>query len=137
MDMRAFNEDVIRRFRAGEQIDGLHRERLVLLTTVGRRSGDEHTAPMMFVDHDGDPLVIASADGAAEHPWWFRNLQADPHVTVETPDGVARQAIAEELAGDERATAWAELMTDFPFLVEHQERAGTRTIPLVRLRSTG
>lgn len=137
MDMRAFNEDVIRRYRAGEELDGLHRERLVLLTTVGRRSGDEHTTPMMFVEFDGDALVVASNVGATEHPAWYRNLVADPHVTVETPDGATRAAVAEPLTGDERETAWRDLVADFPFFAEHQERASGRVIPLVRLRTAG
>jgi deazaflavin-dependent oxidoreductase (nitroreductase family) len=134
MDMRAFNEDVIRRYRAGEEIEGLHRERLLLLTTTGRRSGEQRTAPMMFVRFDDDPLVVASNDGAADHPAWLLNLRVDPHVTVETPDGATAQAVAEELTGDERLVEWADLVHDFPFFAEQQERAGERVIPLVRLR---
>ena len=134
MDMQAFNEDVIRRFRAGEEIDGLHRERLVLLTTTGRHSGERRTAPMMFVRFDGDPLVIASNDGAAVHPAWLLNLREDPHVTVETPDGASIEAVAEELSGDERTVEWDDIVADFPFFVEQQQKAGDRTIPLVRLR---
>jgi len=134
MDMLAFNDDVIRRFRAGEQIEGLHRDRLVLLTTTGRHSGTRRTAPMMFVDVEGDPLVIASNAGAAEHPAWFVNLLADPRVTVETPDGRSEEARAEVLEGEERARVWRDLIAGFPFFVEHQERAGDREIPLVRLR---
>jgi deazaflavin-dependent oxidoreductase (nitroreductase family) len=134
MDMLAFNDDVIRRFRAGEQIEGLHRDALVLLTTTGRRSGTRRTAPMMFVDLEGDPLVVASNAGAAEHPAWFVNLLADPRVTVETPDGRSAEAVAEVLEGEERARVWRDLTAGFPFLVQHEERAGDREIPLVRLR---
>jgi deazaflavin-dependent oxidoreductase (nitroreductase family) len=134
MDMLAFNDDVIRRFRAGEQIEGLHRDRLVLLTTTGRASGARRTAPMMFVDHDGDPLVIASNAGAAAHPAWFLNLLADPRATVETPDGGSADVVAEVLEGEERTRVWQDLVAGFPFLGEHQERAGAREIPLVRLR---
>jgi deazaflavin-dependent oxidoreductase (nitroreductase family) len=137
MDMRAFNEDVIRRFRAGEQIEGLHRERLVLLTTAGRHTGREHTTPVMSVPFDDDPLVIASNDGAAEHPSWLLNLRVDPHVRVETPDGATREAVAEELSGDERTVVWEDLVAEFPFFEEHQRRAGARVIPLVRLRTAG
>jgi deazaflavin-dependent oxidoreductase (nitroreductase family) len=133
--MQAFNENVIRRFRAGEEIDGLHRERLLLLTTTGRHSGQRRTAPMMFVRFDGDPLVIASNDGAAGHPDWLLNLRVDPHVTVEQPDGSSTESIAEELSGEERIVEWEDLVAEFPFFAEHQERAGDRTIPLVRLRS--
>lgn len=135
MDMQAFNEDVIRRFRAGEELgDGLHRDRIVLLTTTGRHSGDRRTAPMMAVRFDGDPLVIASNDGAAQHPDWLLNLRADPHVTVETPDGASTEALAEELSGDERTVEWEDLVAEFPFFAQQQEKAGDRRIPLVRLR---
>ena len=134
MDMQVFNEDVIRRFRAGEEIDGLHRERIVLLTTTGRHSGARRTAPMMFVRFDGDPLVIASNDGAARHPDWLMNLREDPHVTVEMPDGAVSEAVAEELSGDERTVEWEDLVAEYPFFLVQQERTGGRTIPLVRLR---
>jgi deazaflavin-dependent oxidoreductase (nitroreductase family) len=133
MDMRAFNAEVIRRYRAGEELEGLHRERIVLLTTTGRRSGERRTAPMMFVDHDGDPMVIASNDGATESPEWYRNLRADPHVVVETPDGGSTEAVAEELVGEEREQAWSDLVAGFSFFTDQQERAG-RELPLVRLR---
>ena len=134
MDMRAFNAEVIRRFRAGEELDGLQRDRLVLLTTIGRRSGEPRTAPMMSVDFDGDPLVVGSDDGAADDPDWVRNLRADPHAHVETPDGRRDRAVAEELTGAEREQAWQQLVAGFPFFAEHQRRAGDRVIPLVRLR---
>jgi deazaflavin-dependent oxidoreductase (nitroreductase family) len=134
MDMRAFNDDVIRRFRAGEDIEGLHRDRLLLLTTTGRHTGARRTVPMMFVEVHGEPLVIASNAGAAEHPAWFLNLLADPHATVETPDGRSREVVAEVLEGEERARVWRDLIVGFPFFVEHQERAGDREIPLVHLR---
>ena len=89
---------------------------------------------MMFVDFDGDPLVIASNQGAAEHPAWLLNLRRDPHVTVETPDGATSDAVAEELTGAEREQAWRDLLVGFPFFAQHQEQAGDRLIPLVRLR---
>ena len=131
----AADAEVIRRYRAGEPIEGMHRERLVLLTTTGRRTGERRTTPMMFVEFDEDPLVVASNAGAPAHPDWFRNLQADPHVTVETPDGGSRAAVAEVLEGAERERAWTDLVAGFPFFADHQVRAGERVIPLVRLRA--
>jgi deazaflavin-dependent oxidoreductase (nitroreductase family) len=135
MDMKAFNEDLVRRFRAGEELEGgMHRDRIVLLTTTGHRSGEHRTAPVMFTPFDGDPLVIASNDGAKEHPAWLLNLRQDPHAVIELPDGSRTDAVAEELSGDERTVEWEDLVRRFPFLAEHQERAGDRVIPLVRLR---
>lgn len=137
MPAHEVDDEVVRRFRAGEQIEGMHRERLVLLTTTGRRTGHPRTSPMMAVDHHGEPMVVASAAGATRHPAWFLNLRDDPRVVVETPDGAARSAIAEVLSGEGRAATWAALVATLPFLAEHQQRAGDREIPLVVLHPAG
>ena len=94
MDVREVNKRVVEQFRAGGEIDGMHRERLLLLTTTGRRTGEPRTTPMMF-HRDGDRvLVIASNIGAPRHPDWYLNLVAHPEVTVEVGDesGTARPA---------------------------------------------
>jgi deazaflavin-dependent oxidoreductase (nitroreductase family) len=134
MDVREVNKRVIEQFRAGGAIDGMHRERLVLLTTTGRRSGERRTTPMMFHRDGGRVLVIASNIGAPRHPDWYLNLVADPEVTVEVGDesGAARPATATTLEGDERAALWEMLKTTYPFFAEH-EAATTRTIPVVAL----
>lgn len=134
MDVREVNKRVIEQFRAGGEVDGMHRERLVLLTTTGRRSGERRTTPMMF-HRDGDRvLVIASNIGAPRHPDWYLNLVADPEVTVEVGDesGAARRAVAHTLEGAERTPVWEMLKTNYPFFAEH-ERATERTIPVVAL----
>jgi deazaflavin-dependent oxidoreductase (nitroreductase family) len=131
MDQLAFNATVIAKFRVGGEIEGLHRERLLLLTTLGRKSGEPRTAPMMFVS-DGDPVVIASNDGASTHPSWFLNLETEPRVTVELPDETY-ETTAEVLDGEEYERVWAEVTAAAPFFLEHQQRAGARRIPLVRL----
>src|SRR6184192_1158041 len=98
MDVREVNKRVIEQFRAGGEIDGMHRDRLVLLTTTGRRSGEPRTTPMMF-HRDGDRvLVVASNIGAPRHPDWYLNLAADPRVTVEV-DGRKFDAEALPLLG--------------------------------------
>ena len=87
MDVREVNKRVVEQFRAGGPIEGMHRERLLLLTTTGRRTGEHRTTPMMF-HRDGDRvLVIASNIGAPRHPDWYLNLVANPEVTVEVGDG--------------------------------------------------
>lgn len=83
MDINEINRRTIEQFRAGGPIEGMHRDRLVLLTTVGRRTGQRRTTPMMF-HSDGDRLlVIASNMGATKHPDWYLNLVAEPLVGVE------------------------------------------------------
>jgi deazaflavin-dependent oxidoreductase (nitroreductase family) len=133
MDMAAVNREVIDAFRAGGEIEGMHRERLLLLTTRGRRTGEARTTPMMFHRaDDGRLLVIASNAGAAEDPQWFRNLVADPAVTVEIGDE-RYAATAAPLSGDDHERTWAEVTAAYPFFADHQ--AGVeRRIPLVDLR---
>src|SRR4051794_12291444 len=87
MDVSEVNKRVIEQFRAGGAIDGMHRERLLLLTTTGARSGREPTTPMMFPrDAAGRLLVIASDAGAVHDPDWYRNLVAHPAARVEIGD---------------------------------------------------
>lgn len=135
MDLKEINRATIARFRAGEELgQGMHRERILLLTTRGRRTGQPRTSPMMF-HRDGDRLlVIASNMGAPRHPAWYLNLEAEPKVTVELAD-TSYDAVATPLAGAERERAWAELTRLYPFFAEH-EAATTRTIPVVAVTRT-
>jgi deazaflavin-dependent oxidoreductase (nitroreductase family) len=132
MDMLEINRATIEKFRSGAELDhGMHRERIVLLTTVGRRTGQPRTSPMMF-HRDGDRiLVIASNVGAPRHPAWYLNLVADPHVRVELA-AEGYDGMATPLAGDERERVWAELKGLYPFFADH-EAATTRTIPVVAI----
>ncbi len=130
-DYRETNRRVIEQFRAGGPIDGMHRERLVLLTTTGARSGRPHTTPMMF-DREGDRLfVIASAAGAPKHPDWYFNVVANPQVNVEI-GGESYPAIATPLAGEDRERIWSILKQKYPFFADHELQVA-RTIPVVEL----
>jgi deazaflavin-dependent oxidoreductase (nitroreductase family) len=134
MDVREVNKRVIEQFRAGGEVEGMHRERLVLLTTTGRRTGELRTTPMMF-HRDGDRvLVIASNVGGPRHPDWYLNLVSHPEVTVEVGDesGAPRRAEARTLQGAEREPVWEMLKATYPFFAEH-ERKTTRAIPVVAL----
>jgi deazaflavin-dependent oxidoreductase (nitroreductase family) len=131
MDFRDVNRRVIEQFRAGGEIEGMHRDRLVLLTTSGAKTGKPHTTPVMF-QHDGDRiLVIAANAGAPQHPDWYRNLVRDPRVRVEVGDE-DYAAVATVLAGDEREQRWAKLKEDYPFFAGYEETSG-RTIPVIAL----
>ncbi|HJP76728.1 MAG TPA: nitroreductase family deazaflavin-dependent oxidoreductase [Pseudonocardiaceae bacterium] len=131
MDIQDINRRVIEQFRAGGPIDGMHRDRLVLLTTTGARSGEPRTTPMMF-HRDGDRvLVIASNVGAPKHPDWYRNLVANPRVSVEIGDE-KYQASASTATGAERERLWRVLTENYPFFAEHQTKT-SREIPVVVL----
>ena len=130
--MKQINRTTIELFRAGGEIPGMHRERLVLLTTTGARSGAQHTTPMMFVQ-DGDRLlVIASNMGAPKAPDWYVNLQAQPSVRVEVGDE-SYSAVASPLTGEEYDRVWASIKESYPFFADHEKQAG-RVIPVVALQ---
>jgi deazaflavin-dependent oxidoreductase (nitroreductase family) len=134
MDVRETNRRVIEQFRAGGEVDGMHRERLVLLTTTGRRSGKPRTVPMMY-HRDGDRLlVVASNIGAPRHPDWYLNLAEDSRVKVEV-DGREFSAEALPLLGADYVRMWNELEKQYPFLADHQAKAreAKRVIPIVEL----
>jgi deazaflavin-dependent oxidoreductase (nitroreductase family) len=136
MDIAGINRRVIELFRAGGDIEGMHRERIVLLTTTGARTGRRRTTPMMFHRDRGRLLVVASNVGAPKHPDWYRNLVADPRVTVEVGDETY-PAVATTLDGTERARAWSMLKESYPFFAGH-EASTERVIPVVALtRTTG
>ena len=76
--------------------------------------------------------MIASNQGAAEDPQWYRNLLVDPYVTVEVP-GHRYRARATPLTGDDHERQWTAIKERFPFFAEHQDQAGARQIPVVAL----
>ncbi|WP_040784842.1 nitroreductase family deazaflavin-dependent oxidoreductase [Nocardia pneumoniae] len=131
MDVKEINRRTIAQFRAGGDIEGMHRDRLVLLTTTGRRSGALHTTPMMF-HRDGDRLLVVGSNvGAPRHPDWYLNLRKNPRVTVEVGEETY-PALATPLTGDDRAVSWAMLKNTYPFFAEHEMQT-SRVIPVVAL----
>ena len=132
MDMKDINQETIEQFRAGGEIPGMHRERLVLLTTTGAKSGRPHTTPMMFVPDGERLLVIASNMGAPKAPDWYVNLVADPMVQVEVGDESYRAA-ATPLIGEEYDRTWASIKESYPFFADHEKQAG-RDIPVVAVQ---
>jgi len=129
----SFNDDVIREFRANEgSVGGRWEGRdLLLLTTTGRKSGREHTTPMVYTRNGDRLLIYASKGGAPDHPDWFKNLVANPRVTVEV--GTDRfEATATPLEGEERDRLFAEQAERWPRFGEYQERTD-RLIPVVAL----
>ncbi len=131
MDIQEVNRKVIEQFRAGGEIEGMRRERLLLLTTKGAKTGADRTTPMMF-HSDGDRVVVmASNAGAPKAPDWYANLRANPSVKVEIGDETY-EATATVAEGDERARLWAEITRLYPFFLDHEKKAN-REIPLVVL----
>ena len=104
---------------------------VLLLTTIGRKSGQPQTAPLLYLK-DGDTyVVVASKGGMSHHPLWFKNLEANPSVEVEVgSDKVAMTA--RRATADEKAALWPTLLALYPSYADYQART-TRDIPVVLL----
>lgn len=104
---------------------------VVILTTLGAKSGKIRKSPVMRVEHDGSYAVVASMAGAPKHPVWYHNAVADSR--VELQDGPVRQdMLAREVTGDEKAVWWARAVEAFPDYAEYQEKTD-REIPVLVL----
>ena len=131
---RDFNQALIEDFRAnaGKIPSGpFANAPLLLLTTVGAKSGTERTMPLAYT-RDGDRYVIvASKGGAPTHPGWYLNLQKDPDVELQVLDEVfparARTADAEE-----RERLWELVNRQWPDYAGYQTKTD-REIPVVVL----
>lgn len=101
---------------------------IVLLTSVGARSGKLRKTPLMRVEHGGEYAVVASLGGAPKHPVWYHNLKQHPH--VELQDGtVKRDYTAREVEGDEKALWWERAVAAYPDYADYQKKT-TREIPV-------
>ena len=101
---------------------------IILLTTVGAKTGKLRKTPLMRVEHDGEYALVASKGGAPEHPVWYYNLVADPHVVIQ--DGAEPfDAVVREVTGDEKAAWWERSVAAYPSYADYQERT-TRAIPV-------
>jgi deazaflavin-dependent oxidoreductase (nitroreductase family) len=104
---------------------------VLILTTVGRRSGEQRSTPLIYGRSGDDYLVVASEGGAPAPPDWYLNLQGDPEVTVQVKaDRFA--ARARTASAEEKPELW-EIMTDiWPHYDQYQARTD-REIPVVVL----
>ena len=121
------NRGVIAEFREHQgQTEG---RELVLLTTTGRRSGEQHTTPLMYLAEGDRIYVIASKGGSPSHPDWYHNAVASPTVTIEV--GAERyQATATVLTAEERARVFDKQARRHPFFAEYAKTT-PREIPVV------
>jgi proline iminopeptidase len=104
---------------------------ILLLTTTGRRTGQETTTPLIY-NLDGDtPVVVASQGGAPDHPGWFKNLSKTPEVRVQIK-GDRFRARARVAEGEERERLWELMNQVWPHYDEYATRTD-RVIPVVVL----
>lgn len=134
--MAEFNDNLVAEFRAnGGKVRGpFAGSPLLLLTTVGAKSGEPRTTPLVYT-RDGDRyVIIASKGGAPTNPAWYHNLLVNPQATVEigTETFAARSSVAQ---GEERDRLYAAQAAQMPNFGEYQART-TRRIPVVVLERT-
>ena len=101
---------------------------VILLTTVGAKTGKLRKTPLMRVEHDGEYAIVASLGGAPKNPVWYYNVVTNPR--VELQDGtVTRDYDAREVFGDEKATWWERAVQVWPDYAGYQEKTD-RQIPV-------
>ncbi len=101
---------------------------IIVVTSVGSKTGKLRKTPLMRVEHDGEYAAVASLGGAPKHPVWYFNLVKNPH--VELQDGpVKRDYLAREVTGVEKATWWDRAVAAYPEYADYQLKT-TREIPV-------
>lgn len=129
-----FGQEHVDRYRATGGEEGYDWQRgttILLLTTRGRKSGEERTTPLIFRPHGDGWMIVASRGGTDAPPGWYLNLKADPDVQVQVRGDVfpvrARDATAEE-----QPRLWREMAEVWPDYDEYQKKT-ERPIPVVVL----
>jgi deazaflavin-dependent oxidoreductase (nitroreductase family) len=122
----------IYRATGGKLFGRMGKSPVLLLNTVGRKTGKRRATPLLYTPDGEDYVVIASQGGAPKHPAWYLNLKADPEATVEIGDREVRVR-AEEVDLDEKARLWQKMVDMYPAYDDYQGRT-EREIPLLILR---
>jgi F420H(2)-dependent quinone reductase len=101
---------------------------IILLTTVGAKTGKLRKTPLMRVEHDGEYACVASLGGAPKNPVWYYNIAKNPR--VELQDGsVTQDYDAREVFGDEKAVWWERAVEAYPDYADYQTKTD-RQIPV-------
>jgi F420H(2)-dependent quinone reductase len=110
---------------AGSEMKG---KPVILLTTIGAKTGKIRKTPLMRVEHDGQYAIVASLGGAPKHPVWYYNIKAHPRVELQDGD-VTKDYEAREVFGDEKTAWWDRAVAAWPDYAEYQTKTD-RQIPL-------
>jgi deazaflavin-dependent oxidoreductase (nitroreductase family) len=116
----------------GPMVSNLPGNRLLVLHTSGRLSGQPRQTPLSYTKDGDSYVVIASDGGARKNPDWYLNLQANADAEVER-NGRRKAVRAETVTGAERDRLWQQAVASFPGYAGYQQRT-EREIPVVRLR---
>jgi deazaflavin-dependent oxidoreductase (nitroreductase family) len=119
------------RATSGKLFGRMGKSPILLLNTVGRKTGRRRTSPLLYVMDGEDFVIIASKGGAPTHPAWYLNLRANPDATVEIGDREVRVR-AEEADPEEKARLWQKMVEMYPTYDNYQKKT-EREIPLLIL----
>lgn len=145
-DTKDFNTRIIEEFREnGGKVGGpFEGAPMVILHTVGAKSGERRITPLVSFPYRGHRYLIASAGGAPSNPAWYHNLKANPDVTIEIGSGsgsasgngiTSEMMTAHEIAGANHAEVWKALVAAMPWFGDYQRKT-TRQIPLIAVDKT-
>jgi len=123
---------VLFRFTGGRIGKRLVDNDMLLLTTTGRKTGQNHTVPLLYLTDDERLIVIASYGGRGYYPAWYLNLSDDPVVTVQLP-GRTLEMVARAANPDERQQWWPRIVEAYDGYRVYQSRT-EREIPVVFLQ---
>ena len=131
--MSDMNHRVIEEFRANDgKVGGYFADnKLLLLHTIGAKSGKQHVNPLVTYEDDGRLVVVASKGGAPSHPDWYYNILANPIVQVEY-EADKFQAQAEVMDEPERTRLYEKMVSKMAAFTEYKQKAG-RVIPVITL----
>ena len=108
---------------------------VVLVDSIGRKSGKRRTHPLICDEQGEDIVVVASKGGIEQHPAWYLNLMASPETTINWR-GEKRRVRAREAEGEERERLWSRMVEVYPPYAQYQTRT-ERRIPVVVLEPAG
>lgn len=120
------------RLTGGRLGSRLVRNDMMLLTTIGSSTGREHTVPLLYLEHDGALVVVASYGGRPDHPQWFKNLLTNPLGRAQL-GSESFQVDSRVASPEERALLWPRVIGAYDGYEVYQSRTD-RVIPLVVLR---
>jgi deazaflavin-dependent oxidoreductase (nitroreductase family) len=120
------------RATGGKLFGRIGKSPILLLNTVGRKSGRKRTSPLLYVMDGEDFVIIASKGGAPTHPAWYLNLKANPDATVEVGDREVRVK-AQEVDSEEKVRLWQKMVEMYSAYDDYQSKT-KREIPLLLLR---
>jgi deazaflavin-dependent oxidoreductase (nitroreductase family) len=131
--MTLYGQEHVERYRAtgGEEGHDWRGTQTLLLTTRGRKSGEERTTPLIYGRRGDDYLIVASMGGSDAPPAWYLNLQANPEAEIQVKDERFKVS-TRDATPDEKPEVWSTMTQEWPSYDDYQKKT-EREIPVVVL----